>query len=183
MIDYIYAKRRHNSTYKWCKQRMLSQTNLANCMNIVTQLLAMMDSNHLITKASTQLISRETVQERRHREAVPRDALKRRKVEILDISHNDRVQREADYSSSIDHTPAVEGGTMEDVDSDDNGEGDLADLTSSSNKKMDVREFAGILEGACGKSLTSIISKEIEMFFGFLLSSIYYPNYAISNKA
>ena len=162
---------------------MLSQTNLANCMNIVTQLLALMDANHLITKASIQLISRETVQERRYREAVRRDTLKRRKVEILDISHNDRVQREADYSASIDHIPAVEGGTMEGVDSDDDGEGNLADLTSSSNKKMDVNGFSRILESVCGKSLTSIVNKEVEMFFGILLSSIYYPNYAISNKS
>ena len=173
--------------HKWCKQRMLSQTNLTNCMNIVTQLLAMMDSNHLITHASTQLISRETVQERRQREAMRRDVLKRRKIEVLDISHNDHVQREADFSSSssaLNFIPAVEGGDMESVDSEgEEEENEFADLTASSNKKMDLHQFAGILEASCGKSLTSIISSDVELFFGFLLSSIYYPNYAVSNKS
>ena len=50
-------------------------------------------------------------------DAMRRDALKRRKVEVLDISHNDRVQREADFTSSIETTPAAEGGDMEEVDS------------------------------------------------------------------
>ena len=46
-------------------------------------------------------------EERRMHDAMRRDALKRRKVEVLDISHNDRVQREADFTSSIETTPDV----------------------------------------------------------------------------
>ena len=115
-------------------------------------------------------------------DAMRRDALKRRKVEVLDISHNDRVQREADFTSSIETTPAAEGGDMEEVDS----EGDetmYLEAMNGANKKMDIRSFAKLLETACGKSLTSILSKDIELFFGFLISSIFYPNYAISSNS
>ena len=181
-IDYIYARRRSDSTYKWCKNRMLSQTNLNNCLNIVTQLLSLLDANHLITQASIQLISRETREERRIHDAMRRDALKRRKIEVLDISHNDRVQREADFTASIDTTPAAEGGEMEEIDS-DGSEASILETMNGANKKMDIRAFAKLLETTCGKSLTSILSKDLELFFGFLISSIFYPNYAISSKS
>ena len=178
LIDYVYARRRSDSTYKWCKNRMLSQTNLNNCLNIVTQLLSLLNATHLITHSSTHLISRETYEEKRMHDAMRRDALKRRKVEVLDISHNDRVQREADFTSSIETTPSAEGGDMEEVDS-DGEESMYLETMNGANKKMDIRSFAKLLEAACGKSL----SNDIELFFGFLISSIFYPNYAISSKS
>ena len=61
--------------------------------------------------------SREGVEERRKREAMRHDALKRRRIEVLDINYNDKVQREADIKSSVSLVPSAEGGMMDDVES------------------------------------------------------------------
>ena len=45
------------------------------------------------------------------------DALKRRRIEVLDINYNDKVQREADIKSSVSLVPSAEGGMMDDVES------------------------------------------------------------------
>lgn len=45
------------------------------------------------------------------------DALKRRRVEVLDVHYNDKVQREADMKPSIMMASSAEGGEMDDVDS------------------------------------------------------------------
>ena len=37
---------------------MLSQSNLGNLMNVITQLLDMMQANHLLTLASMKMIER-----------------------------------------------------------------------------------------------------------------------------
>lgn len=45
------------------------------------------------------------------------DALKRRRVEVLDVNYNDKVQREADMKPSVNVASSAEGGEMDDVDS------------------------------------------------------------------
>lgn len=60
---------------------------------------------------------REGVEERRKREAMRHDALKRRRVEVLDVNYNDKVQREADMKPSVNVASSAEGGEMDDVDS------------------------------------------------------------------
>lgn len=58
MVDYIHTKRRSSHVSKWCKNRMLSQSNLNNCLNVITQLMDMLQTNHILTLASTKMIER-----------------------------------------------------------------------------------------------------------------------------
>lgn len=58
VVDYIHARKRSNYVSKWCRNRMLSQSNLSNLMNVITQLLDMMQANHLLTLASMKMIER-----------------------------------------------------------------------------------------------------------------------------
>ena len=56
--QFIQTRHRYHSAYKWCSHRMLSYSNCMNCMNIVTQLLSILSSTHLLHKQSSSLIER-----------------------------------------------------------------------------------------------------------------------------
>lgn len=119
------------------------------------------------------------------------DALKRRRVEVLDVNYNDKVQREADMKPSVNVASSAEGGEMDDVDS---GrfcfycfrrveEDSVLDLASSSNRKLDIHSFSRLIESLNeDKASSHLVNQDVELFFAFLLGMIMYPNYAISNK-
>ena len=56
LIQFIQVSNKYHSTYKWCSNRLLSYTNLMNCMNIVTQLLSLLTSTQLLQHSSSTLI-------------------------------------------------------------------------------------------------------------------------------
>lgn len=58
LLQFIQVSRKYHSTSKWCSNRMLSYSNLMNCMNIVTQLVSLLSSTHLIHNQSTTLIEK-----------------------------------------------------------------------------------------------------------------------------
>lgn len=191
LLQFVQTSRKFKSAGKWCSNRMLSYTNLMNCMNIVTQLISLLSSAHLIPNKSHSLIERlvvlyhvdyrESLEDRKRREIQREELLKQKRVEILDIRHNDELQRESDFNYSIDTSTIEVEQPMEDVDTNEN---DLLLNLSSSNKRINMKEFHSVLSASISDyDESTLLSKDNELFFSFLIGCVFYPNLAVSNKS
>lgn len=122
---------------------------------------------------------REDFEARKRREVQRAALLKKRRVEVLDIKHNDELQRESDFNSSIDTTTIEVEQPLEDVDENEN---EALLNSSSSNKKINMKEFHKLLSAA-HVSDTPSVTHDNQLFLSFLLATIFYPNMAIGNKS
>lgn len=154
----------------WCRQRLLSLPSLQNSLQIAVQLIQLLQKNSLLPHSSLPLTR--SPRERRLQETQQRSRAKRRRYEILPISHNDAVRRDADFSAVIDETPAVEGGELE-----------VAGEEEEGICLVNGRELGRFLEHMSGQKMDDFLTEEKELFLGFLCGCVNYPNYAISNKS
>lgn len=179
MVDFIHSKSKSDHTSKWCRNRMLSQANCSNCLHIFSQLLVILESAHLVTSSSSKLIRqwgrecvlrrRETVEERRRRESKRHDQQKRRRIEILDVSYNDKVQREAETKAITSTLSSAEGGEMDTVESEDE-----EDYATGSNRQLNVHDLSRLLNTGS--------RNDCDLLLAFLLGMVFYPNIAIANR-
>ena len=112
---------------------------------------------------------RETVEERRRRESRRHDQLKRRRIEILDTSYNDKVQREAETKAITSTLSSAEGGEMDTVESEDE-----EDFSTGSNRQLNVRDLSRLLIASP--------HGDSDLLLAFLMGMVYYPNVAIANR-
>lgn len=106
--------------------------------------------------------------------------LKKRRVEVLDIKHNDELQRESDFNHSIDVNSIEESEPIEDIDDNEN---EAILNSNSSNKRINMKEFYRVLSSYnIHYDPSTLITEDNQLFFAFLLATIFYPNIAVSNK-
>ena len=179
MVDFVRSKKKADTSSKWCRNRMLSYPNCANCLHILSQLLVMLDTFHLTTLASSKLVhscanrvgmrGRESVEERRRRVVSRHDVMKRRRVEILDTNYNEKVQREAETKAFTPSLSSAEGGELDTIESEEED-----DAVTGSNRRIDIHDLSRLLEASS--------TPDCELLLAFLLGMVYYPNVAIATR-
>ena len=170
VLRFIQIQNSKISAGAWCRQRLLSLPSLHHSLQIAVQLIQLLQKNSLLPHSSLPLTR--SPRERILQEASQRNLAKRRRYEILPISHNDTVRRDADFSAVIDETPAAEGGELE-----------VAGEEEEGNSHVNGRELGRFLERMSGQKMDDFLTEEKELFLGFLCGCVNYPNYAISNKS
>ena len=109
------------------------------------------------------------MEERRRRESKRHDQQKRRRIEILDVSYNDKVQREAETKAITSTLSSAEGGEMDTVESEDE-----EDYVTGSNRQLNVHDLSRLLNTGS--------RNDCDLLLAFLLGMVFYPNIAIANR-
>ena len=124
---------------------------------------------------------RESFHKRQAKEKQRDSILKKRRVEILDIRHNDELQRESEFSNSIDPSTVETDQPVEDIEDTEN---EILLSSNHSTSTVNIDTLYQILQNSSmySKEL-SFLSKDMQLFFAFLLSTVFYPNLAIASKA